>query len=116
MGYGVIDMARSAVGKLLGSPGAVKDSALDAAGPTWTPLGWRVATFAAETFVPEDRAKTTITAVWHRYRQWCHETSCEPLFYPLFVLEFDKVMAEAGVPRVQQGANLYYRTLGVRPA
>ena len=113
MGYAVIDFVKSAAAKVRRRPVTVKDSVIDAVA-TWTPLGWGVASFAAETFVPEDGVKTTITTVWHKYLEWCREWSWDPLFYPLFVIEFDKVMADGGVLRVQQGANVYYRTLGVR--
>jgi hypothetical protein len=111
MGYGVFDLVKSTAAKVLRRPSVVKDSDTEVA--AWSPVGWGVASFAAETFMPEDGAKTTITTVWHKYLAWCREWKWEPLFYPLFVIEFDRVMAEAGVPRVQQGANVYYRTLGL---
>lgn len=91
-------------------------AALIAAVPDQPWVGWRIATFAAETLMPTPGIKTSSTAVWRAYLGWCREGKRVPLAMNVFLKRFDELAEEVGIGRFQNGAHVLYRDLTLRKA
>lgn len=74
-------------------------------------LGWRIATFAKDTFLPTPGTMTTSTAIWHAYLQWCREGGTVPLAMNVFLSRLDALTVDAGIERFQNGPHILYRDL-----
>jgi hypothetical protein len=91
-------------------------AALIAVAPDQEWVGWRIATFAAETLMSTPGIKTSSTAVWRAYLGWCREGKRVPLAMNVFLKRFDELVEEVGIGRFQNGAHVLYRDLTLRKA
>jgi hypothetical protein len=82
--------------------------------PEW--VGWRLATFALDTIEPVPGKKTTATAIWRAYLDWCRAGKRVPLAMPVFATRFDDLADEVGIVRWQNGAHVLYRDLALKKA
>lgn len=76
-------------------------------------VGWRVGTFALDTFIPKEDTVRSVE-VWDAYVLWCREKCAVPLAFGVFYAEFEKIVAEVGISRRQNGAHVSYHGLGFK--